>query len=52
MKIITISISKRQIEVPAIQSILTKYGNDIYSRVGYHNIDKENNELIIIVYTD
>ncbi len=51
MKVITISVDKREKEVPDVQAILTKYGEEIHSRIGYHNIEKDRKGLIVIIYT-
>jgi len=51
MRVVTISVGQREKEVPDVQRILTKYGENIYSRIGYHNIGKDSKGLIIVVYT-
>lgn len=51
MRIVTISIEKREKEVPHVQAVLTKYGEEIHSRIGYHNVEKDNRGLIVILYT-
>lgn len=50
MYIISIAIEKRKQTVPKIQEILTRYGDEIHSRMGFHNIEA-GKEYIIIVYT-
>lgn len=50
MYIISIAIEKRKQTVPQIQEILTRYGDEIHSRMGFHNIEV-GKEYIIIVYT-
>jgi len=49
--IVSISIYKRKKEVPEVQSILTKYGEEIHARIGLHNISKDKKGLIIVAYT-
>ncbi len=51
MKVITISVDKREKEVPDVQAVLTKYGEEIHSRIGYHNLQKDRKGLIVIIYT-
>lgn len=51
MRVVTISVEQREKEVPDIQRVLTKYGENIFSRVGYHNIGKDRKGLIVIIYT-
>lgn len=48
--IVSITIEKRKKTVPEIQEILTKYGDEIHSRIGLHTV-KEGKEYIIIAYT-
>lgn len=50
MYIVSIAIEKRKQTVPKIQDILTKFGDEIHSRMGFHNIEV-GKEYIIIVYT-
>lgn len=49
MYIVSIAIEKRTKTVPKIQEILTKYGDEIHSRIGFHMIE-EKKEYIIIAY--
>ena len=51
MYIVSISIDKREKEVPDVQPILTKYGEEIYARIGLHNISKDKKGIIIVAYT-
>lgn len=50
MQIIAISVTKRVKEVPEVQQILTKYGENIISRLGLHNLGENKKNLIIVVY--
>ncbi|MDO5555885.1 MAG: hypothetical protein Q4G09_04405 [Clostridia bacterium] len=51
MYIISIRVSKRRLEVPELQHILTEYGKNIYARLGLHNQETdEKNGIIIIAY--
>lgn len=50
MQIISITIEKRKQTVPEIQEILTKYGDEIHSRIGLHTVE-DKKEFIIIAYT-
>lgn len=50
MTIISILVKERIENVPDIQRILTKYGKNIISRLGLHNIGKDGNDLIVLVY--
>jgi len=50
MHVISISIDKREEEVPEIQEILTDYGKDVVARLGLHCCEKENEGVILIVY--
>ena len=49
MYIVSIKVEKRHKEVPEIQSILTKYGESIDTRLGIHTKDKQG--LIVVVYS-
>ena len=49
MYIVSINVEKRDKEVPEIQSVLTKYGEAIDTRLGIHTKDKHG--LIIVVYS-
>ena len=51
MTIISITVEKRFSEVPDVQSILTKYGKGIVSRLGLHNFDENKKGLILVVYS-
>ena len=50
MYIVSISVEKRQAEIPEVQDILTKFGENILARLGVHNCKKEKHGLIIVVY--
>lgn len=50
MHIVSITIEERKNKVPEVQKVLTEFGKDIISRLGIHNIGKNKNGLIIIVY--
>lgn len=50
MHIVSITVKKREDEVPDVQKTLTKYGKNIISRLGLHNTGKNKNGIIIIVY--
>lgn len=48
MYIVSITVDKRDKEIPDVQSVLTEYGENIEARIGLHNTSKEG--LIIVVY--
>lgn len=50
MYIVSISVEKREKEVPGVQETLTRYGDNILARLGVHNCEKERKGLIIVVY--
>jgi len=50
MYVISISIDKREQEVPDIQGILTNYGKGVVARLGLHCCEEENQGLILVVY--
>ena len=52
MYVISISVDKREEEIPDTQEVLTKYGKKIVARLGLHNCEKEYDGLILIVYKE
>lgn len=52
MHIVSLVIEKRTEDIPEVQATLTKYGKNIISRLGLHDIDEKEEGLIIIVYND
>lgn len=52
MHIVSLVIEKRTEDIPEVQATLTKYGKNIISRLGLHDIDEKKEGLIIIVYND
>ena len=52
MHIVSLVIEKRTEDIPEVQATLTKYGKNIISRLGLHDIDEKKEGLILIVYND
>ena len=52
MHIVSLVIEKRTEDIPEVQATLTKYGKNIISRLGLHDIDEKEEGLILIVYND
>lgn len=52
MHLISIIVEKRKKTVPMMQEILTKYGENIHSRIGFHNVPEEEKDMIIIIYNN
>ena len=52
MYIVSISVNSRNLVVPEIQNVLTKYGEKISTRLGMHDSTKENRGVIIVSYID
>ncbi len=50
MYIVSISIEHREKCVPEVQEVLTRYGENISTRLGIHNPEKENTGVIILSY--
>lgn len=52
MFIVSILLEKRTRTVPQMQEILTKYGEGIYARMGFHNVPEEESDMIILIHTN
>jgi hypothetical protein len=52
MYIVSISVDKREKDVPEIQEVLTKYGANIVARFGLQGCAQGMEGLIIVVYKE
>ena len=52
MYIISIVIEERTKEAVRVQEVLTKFGNNIISRLGLHNQEPNENDIIIVAYNN
>ena len=52
MYIISIVIEERTKEAVRVQEVLTKFGNNIISRLGLHNPEPNENDIIIVAYNN
>ena len=52
MYIISILIEERTKEAVRVQEVLTKFGNNIISRLGLHNPEPNENDIIIVAYNN
>ncbi len=52
MYIVSISVNSRNLVVPEIQNVLTKYGEKISTRLGIHDSTRENRGIIIVSYVE
>lgn len=50
MYVVSISVENREREIPEVQEILTKYGDNITTRLGVHNLMRNDGNVIIITY--
>lgn len=50
MHIVSISVDNRLETIPDVQSVLTKYGKNIITRLGIHDPDKLYKGIVIISY--
>jgi metal-responsive CopG/Arc/MetJ family transcriptional regulator len=52
MYVVSISVKERKQEVPEVQDLLTKYGDQISVRLGVHGCSDEHVGLLLVIYKE